>query len=698
MLLAKLATKKNLELAWRRITTGGNGQYKNLYRGLYHAYEIALRDNLKDLRQRLLGGAYQPSSPERMYVPKASGLHRPITLLCLEDQIVLQAFANLAAQRVYKARAPLQSKVVFSNILERPDSIFFFRRWQETYAAFQARIDTLFDAGLKWVGDFDLAAFYDTVSHDLLIKSIYPRASDPDTELLKQWLRTWSSDSTTLCHGHGLPQGPIASDFLAECFLLPVDAAMRKVPGYIRYVDDVRLLGRDESVVRVCLILLEKHCRERGLIPQVGKFAIKLAGSAQEAMGMLPSIADPQRADGQGAMSKSSARTYFEQSVSGKPSRVSDKTRLRFLLYRASPDSWLTQRVLRLAVKHPEHADAFFAYIGRCGYSRSVERECAKLVKNSPYSYVRGEAWHVLARSIEHPRSGVVQDIGDLAAMAARVTKKGRAGSIAERWGAWHFLCKVGRIMRPQLAKRLQRESSLLMALLKPALPEACFGKDKIVAKYLKHREPEAGLSVCSALQERGLTLKKLGLAAADVARQSLNVLRELGIAPGRKSRVDPISEIMLRRYGVAKGKSWRKLLGAEYGHAIGILKQAEAAFDGNRSLWLGLQNSFNQVVFIALQGHLNKTKHAGARSVTDKNGHLIDFGVTLDANSPFGKACPTICGPFRGVNTRRNQLPSSHPYEKKTAAQARHLSAPERRRLIRDLRTAYCGLAALMP
>jgi len=123
--MSQLASRPNLKLAWRRITTGGNNQYKRFYRDLYYAYEVALETNLWDLRKRLLGGAFQPCHPERLYVPKASGLHRPLALLNIEGQIVLQAFANLAAKRMQPRRSPLQLKVVFSNVIQKPDSIFF---------------------------------------------------------------------------------------------------------------------------------------------------------------------------------------------------------------------------------------------------------------------------------------------------------------------------------------------------------------------------------------------------------------------------------------------------------------------------------------------------------------------------------------------------------------------------------------------
>src|SRR5207302_2053195 len=194
MKLTSLATRSNLQLAWRRITTGGNHQYKRIYRGLYYAYEVALEANLRDLRDRLLGGAFIAQPPERMYLPKVSGLHRPVTLLSVEDQIVLQAFSNLAAARLQPRRSTLQFRVVFSNILQQPSSIFFFRRWQETYAAFQKRIEDQYLRGRRWVGDFDLAAFYDTVSHELLLRTIYPLTKGGDLGWIGDCLRTWSSD------------------------------------------------------------------------------------------------------------------------------------------------------------------------------------------------------------------------------------------------------------------------------------------------------------------------------------------------------------------------------------------------------------------------------------------------------------------------------------------------------------------------
>jgi retron-type reverse transcriptase len=295
----EVASYKNLELAWRRITTGRNAAYKRYFRSLYYSYEIALQKNLTELRARIKGGSFVPGEVRRIYLPKQSGLHRPITLLSLEDQIVLQAIANLIAKRIQPRRKPLQMQYVFSSILKAPQSIFFFYDWKQTYRAFQRQIEKHYQSGLRWVGDFDLAAFYGTISHELLLRTAYPRLTrTEDVERILGWLGRWASVKASATHGHGIPQGPIASDFLAECFLLPVDRNLALDTVFVRYVDDLRMFGKSEEDVRRGVISLEVLCRERGLIPQVGKYAIKQATSLRDALGMLPSIAAPHDPNG----------------------------------------------------------------------------------------------------------------------------------------------------------------------------------------------------------------------------------------------------------------------------------------------------------------------------------------------------------------------------------------------------------------
>ena len=115
-------------------------------------------------------------------------------------------------------------------------------RWQTTYRAFQKKCTEAFNQGYRWSAYFDLSAYYDTISHDLLWSIVSSNNNNPDTgNSIKEWLQIWSADNIAAMTGHGIPQGPIASDFLAEAFFLPIDLRLQKESfWYLRYVDDIQ--------------------------------------------------------------------------------------------------------------------------------------------------------------------------------------------------------------------------------------------------------------------------------------------------------------------------------------------------------------------------------------------------------------------------------------------------------------------------
>src|ERR1035438_544258 len=145
---ASLISFGNLDLAWSRITTANNLQHKQMFRHLYSAYEVAHKQmfrhlysayepgrkaNLQLLHEKLKGG-WKPTSPIRMYLPKASGLLRPLTLVALEDQIVLQAITSQVAKQMFKRRRAVENRLVFSSCQNpKSDSIFFLQDWRRTY-------------------------------------------------------------------------------------------------------------------------------------------------------------------------------------------------------------------------------------------------------------------------------------------------------------------------------------------------------------------------------------------------------------------------------------------------------------------------------------------------------------------------------------------------------------------------------------
>jgi len=696
--IQSLASINNLKLAWRRITTGSNQQYKRYFRELYYAYELSLEENLKDLQARLRSRIWTPRAPERIYLPKASGLQRPITLLYIEDQIVLQALANIIAKELYQKRKPLMFKHVFSNVLEKPNSIYFFKSWRTTYAAFQRKVKAHYNSGLKWVADFDLAAFYDTISHELLLRTAYPRLHDTAEVLwIREWLKTWSSVSIRSSYGHGLPQGPIASDFLAECFLLPIDKELVNIPGYTRYVDDIRLFGESEDEVRKHVLNLEIQCRQRGLIPQIGKFAIRKSTSVTVALGMLPSIAAPRDSDSSPQLSQKEAIRYLRSAISGKPLRIQDKARARYALFRGEPSSEMLKLVLMLLPRHPEHIDAMTYHLLHYGYRKPICETSLSIMDSTPYDHVKGELLHLLSSFLHRKRAFSEDQRKNLIEYALKTAQRRDIG-FSLKLAAGEILAIAEGLEFKKYTNFLTfQDSALLQALVVPYLPEFSFRDDGPIPQFFHRSAFEPGLALTQKLLHFKKRPRDIGVAENILPNQVKNSLLKLGITITRSRRIDPIGEIMRKRYEIAYTDVWRNLFSADYTHVAGLLAQADAAFFVGPSQWLSLQNSFNHALFIALQIHFKTNHIPGTVRTINRNEQLISFGVTLDSQNPFSRQYPDIADAFRHVNDRRNILPASHPFETKSLNRTVHLRTQERNRLVAKLKVAYTQIVNLL-
>jgi len=691
-----LVSSQNLKLAWRRINTGMNLQYKRFYRECFLVYESGVDEHIKNLHKALKAKAWQPQHATRVYLPKPSGLQRPISLLELEDQIVLQAIANLFARKLRNKRQRVELKTVFSNKLSgTKNSIFFMERWQHTYHAFQDKCTEAFNAGYTWSAHFDLSAYYDTISHDLLLAIVSPKNCYPSTsDTLKSWLQVWSADNLSAMTGHGIPQGPVASDFLAEAFFLPIDLRLQEASfRYLRYVDDIRLFGRTENEVRHAAILLEQECRHRGLIPQSSKFHVVELKTAEQAMGSLPSIAPMEcEARPDESMTAAEACKLLTDAVAGRPQTVKDKARFRFVMYRAPANAEFLKLVLRLLPRHPEHIDAFVAHFANYAKRVRIARAALDYLESGvPYSYVRGELWHIVARlaGCEELRRALPM---------ARDDARKRARCVVLSWGVMHFLMRCEEKGLARIGRRLASEHPVSRSLLAPIFDDREFLKTGHVKTLLKGTLMEQ-LSIARQLQNRRVTLNSIGLRQRDLPGACRIALKSLGVIGRlyRHTTTDWIGEILASLYGCEDEAVWRELLGTEYEHALQILVEANVRFTGAYSEWLALQDSFNDIVvrrfFLFLKSH-----GLGGYSKTQaSNGKLVDYGTLISKGQPFDTTYTPEAKALRALHDRRNKLPASHPYHKKGGARNRWLSKRGRDSLVPDAKNAMDGIAAIV-
>lgn len=237
----------------------------------------------------------------------------------------------------------------------------------------------------------------------------------------------------------------------------------------------------------------------------------------------------------------------------------------------------------------------------------------------------------------------------------------------------------------------------MLQALLVPIIPNNRYGKDDVVRKLLKRTSFEPGLMLAQELVKRKLNHNNFGCKSSSLPKQVQNVFRELGLIRGPMGKVDPMGEILSKRYGIAAWDKWRDVFGGEYVHGLQILSAADAIFDSGKSKWLGLQNSFNHAMFLVVQKCMQKYKMKSVCKLIDKRGRAIDYGVLLDKNQVFPRVYPRIANGLRLSNDRRNSLRESHPYCKRSGKRTTWLTKGEQDKLKKKLKESYQEIIKLL-
>ena len=600
----KLISKKNLLLAYRRITSSSDARYKAFFRHILEAYELSLDENIDDLKRRLQDGEYAVQSPVRFYVPKPSGLQRPITLLPIEDQIVLQALANLFAEKVRERRSKLAGKYVYSNRLGKKDSQFFLEKWQLGYSQLKKNLKSKFKDGYSWVATFDISAFYDTIPHELLLKVLTTNTNGDLYFNSKLWLKTWSSDKPNDQHSHGIPQGPMASDFLSECILLAIDEKMSKHYSYFRYVDDIRILGKTELEVRQALVGLDILCKSRGLIPNSDKTKIKQVSSASELGDDIPDVTG-YFDDGQetGLTKKSVEKRILDAVEMNGKVRVKDRTLLRYILFRAPQSDSVLKIVLSTWEHYPEHTDAYVAFLENYQRCDDVVALATRLLESKyPYDYVQGELWKLLARM------GNSSELRTLTQLAIDTVKNPNSGS-SSRFGAHVFLCQCDKAGLGNFEKWVMYEKSpLVQAFVAPYLRLDSQSGVDAGKLFLSRSLPDSYLGLVKPLIDTNARLSGFDKDPSKFPFVVQHVYKAAGITGHAIPKPDAIGNLISKRYLVKKWDKWLELFNSEYSHGYMLLRLADTYFDSYYTTWLGHQDTFNEVLFAGFQKFLVRT------------------------------------------------------------------------------------------
>lgn len=695
MALETILRRESLALAWERILRSSSVPYKKHFRTVYDAFEVAKNRNLDRLASGLQSGLWEPSPPTKVYTPKASGLQRTFSLLHVEDQIVFQAMADYCANRLRNRRKRLEGKVVFSNLLTSQKNKFFLLPWKTGYRQYNRTTRFHVGRGNKVVANFDLASFYDTISHDLLIARIAPLGGGQyEMAFLRKCLETWAGDHDDSGQRHGIPQGLSASDFFAEALLVPLDESMaRSGTKYIRYVDDIRIFAKSQTAARTAVVKLEILTKKLGLIAQGSKHSIRTIETAGQLADLTISIPDQDDLANELIVKAKAAKAeaIFSDAIAGRPLRIVDKTKAKYALNRCPPSAKMLSWTIRLLPRHPEFIDSFSSFMGGYETSKLLERELARLLlENPPYDYLRGILWQHLARFADKTTLRVLRPL------AREEIAKTDRNSFA-RIGAILFLLQCQANGLGKVSGRIARQGPLVQVGLVSELPEIWFDDKGLIGSLLRSKHWEVSAPLAFPLIRLNRDHTYYGIRADELAEVTRDCYRALGLVRGSPQDVDSVGKIISRRYGAPTSDRWRAVLGKEYRHAVLSLRVSEVQYESNVNGWLRSINSFNDVLTRAIIRKLCAKGLVGCMPLKNNQGQLEDYGRLLLASKPFGQTFVGIASNFRIVNSRRNAIPDSHPYEKRTGRRTKYLTRRTRGPLWNNLAQGYASVVPIL-
>lgn len=227
-LLEKILNKDNLNEAYKRVkkNKGAGGidgmQVENL--------QTHLRQNQKQLLQKIREGKFKPNPVRRVEIPKEEkGKVRELGIPTAVDRVVQQAIAQ-----------------VLSPIFEKQfhDNSYGFRPNRSAHHALK-ECQKLAEQGYLYVVDMDLEKFFDKVCQSKLIEIISRTIKDGRViSLIHKYLNAGVVISGIFEETRvGVPQGGPLSPLLSNIMLNELDKELEKRGHkFVRYADDCMIL------------------------------------------------------------------------------------------------------------------------------------------------------------------------------------------------------------------------------------------------------------------------------------------------------------------------------------------------------------------------------------------------------------------------------------------------------------------------
>ncbi len=672
-MLDRFFSYNQLAKAWQQIRNGQNHRYKYYFKHIYQAYEIALEENLKNLSSRLISGGFSSPQVLRIFTPKSTTSQRPITLLPVEDQIAYQAIASLIADSIVKKRRATEFKTVFSNILAEDRSAFLFEDWRFCYSRYQDETENLVKSGYDWVVTCDLASFYDTISHDILFNQIPFLKSKPDEkEYISNILSQWTFEKKYEARKHGLPQGPMASDLLAEVFLMILDETLVKEIKSIRYVDDIRIFSKSMEQAQSSALKLERLLRGMGLVPQPEKFSIRQLSDGKELHKMEASetydfVEDPD--ENLPLLNKEQTEGILTEAMTEEDKQIHkglNPTLTKFSLFRGIPNSKTHSEVLRITEFYPQYAEAGFVFLRRAKDKKSALNLAEKLLERSPFGYVRYKCWDFITRCYSEIGNAKINKLAKLACETLKNQKNEEPTSIL---GAARFILNHANKKNTRQGIFVFRiKNRFIIALALKHLHSHLNGLGPTEFRRLHSDLPDIGLAILhqheiySTHLLQALNSKKSKLTPYTAGLSKLESNQTQGTP-------DAVSAGLYDHFKINVPHDLKQILGKRWPQALRYIVRANVYRKSSPGTWLRSVNGLCELFAWSLaRKHNACSKKADKVELRQPDGRrFLKYGQLIDPGRKLNRTYPNLLDEFRSINKRRNDDIESHALNEKT-------------------------------
>ena len=651
----------NLRRSWRWTRSYALPEYKNYFRDVYAAFSLASEANLCHLKDKLDRRIFEPTQACKAYPVKSSGLLRTYTLLSIEDQLVYQALVNVIAERFVHRRkhGPIQN--VYGNLYAGKTSQFFYRRWQDQYKEFTKGIYGAHSEGYRWVYSFDLTAFFDSISHEVL-RSLLKRLSLDEmlVEELLRCLKKWTAIAPPIYHGHGIPQGPQPSGILAEVVMAEIDQGIGRprTVKYFRYVDDIWLLAKTERTLREMAVRLDLLSKSIGLFPQATKIALEKVADPSE---IVKSISNPPDRPLPGVIKGTQKEREAELNRLTKNLIIGPgaETRFKFVLERTKPTSRLAQRLIRILERRPHLYGPTSRHLARFRkFPVRVATSVLEAIKNhSNYSSI---ASALLDSSFGKVEGNIKAQYAQEALKLYREASKRTRGRVDELMASSFRWCvESGNIAFKQLKDVLyghQDEAWWFRKEILSMIPHDVLGPpsaSELVATALTDPSADVAIVAADILVTRDYPHPEDAADLNPYAVCTLNAFNLLPTSSPRSCGIEMFLQDMLKCK--LPEFNWQHALGGDYPVAEKIAVRVKASAEGDATQWVNLLDTFHDLLLKALFAHDSTI------------GRYRSIGAVLQPKSRLAKNYPNLYSAVNNVHQKRLESDLSHPYNVNT-------------------------------